>query len=123
MIKFKNIFHRLDLQLSLIVGSIVVLWFSSFLITARMMNRERFEKNSYLERERIKLRVSAEHTRILNDLLLEHRKSLELTVEDLYHSLNLVWIELLVKDRPVIRFGSRSTRSDHYILEQKYPIS
>lgn len=122
MIKLKNIFHRLDLQLSLIVGSIVVLWFVSFLVTARMVNQERFEKNSYLERERIQLRVSAEQTRILNDLLLEHRKSLELTVEDLYHSLNLVWIELSVKKKPIVRFGDRAMRKGHYVLEQNYPI-
>lgn len=122
MIKLKNIFHRLDLQLSLIVGVVVVLWFISFLVTARMMNKERFEKNSYLERERIGLRVNAEQTRILNDLLLEHRRSLELTVEDLYHSLSLVWVELSVRGKTIVKFGNRNIRSDHFILEQTYPI-
>lgn len=120
--KSLRIFKRLDLQLSLIVAAIVGLWFASSLISAHLLNQEKATRNAALEREKIISRIKSEEPRILNDILLDHEKALELTVGDLYKSLNLKWIELSCHNNHKITHGTKESASDRMALKESFPI-
>ncbi len=118
----KRASRRLDFRLTTLVGVVVFLWFVSFVISVQLIHGQSLQKDVTLEREKILSKLKNEETQILNDIILDHHKALELASGDLYHSQNLKWLELKTIKGKVFTFGSLGESKEKIALDEVYPI-
>lgn len=119
---FKRASRRLDFRLSTLVGLVVFLWFISFTISVQLIHGQSLQKDVNLEREKIVSKLKNEETQILNDIILDHSKALELAAGELYHSQNLKWLELRTAKGKTFTFGSVAESNKKITLDEVYPI-
>ena len=118
-----RLLKRLDSQLYVIVASVVALWFASFAASVHYWKKERAQQIVALEQERIGARLSAEASRILNDILLDHEQAIELTLQHLHRDLALTGIKLERPDGRVIGFGTLDQTKQTTLAKAETPIS